>query len=104
MPKLKPGTVIPDQEEDAAINAGIADDADNPEWTKEAFANARPAREVLPAAFFEARERRGRGPGKRPAKILVSVRLSREVVSRLEAEGPGWRTRVDDILKKAVGL
>jgi uncharacterized protein (DUF4415 family) len=38
---------------------------------------------------------------KRQASIL---RLTREVVERFKADGPGWQTRMDDALKKAVGL
>lgn len=35
-------------EEEAAIQAGIASDPDNPEWTEEDFARAHPASEVVP--------------------------------------------------------
>lgn len=45
--------ILPTPEEDAAINAGIATDPDNPEWTAEDFARARPANEMLPQIFGE---------------------------------------------------
>lgn len=45
--------ILPTPEEDAAINAGIATDPDNPEWTAEDFARARPASEMLPQIFGE---------------------------------------------------
>jgi len=32
------------------------------------------------------------------------LRLSREVVDRFRADGPGWQTRMDEALKKAAGL
>jgi uncharacterized protein (DUF4415 family) len=57
---------------------------------------------MLPEAFFEARRRRG--PGRKPAKVLVSVRLSPELIERLAADGPGWRGQIDALLKKAVGI
>lgn len=37
---------------------------------------------------------------KMPAKVLVSIRLSSDVVATLRASGAGWQTRVDDILRK----
>jgi uncharacterized protein (DUF4415 family) len=32
------------------------------------------------------------------------LRLSREVVDRFKADGPGWQTRMDEAMKKAAGL
>ena len=45
---------------------------------------------------------RTRGKQKRPTKVLVSLRLERDVVERLRASGPGWQSRVNDMLRKAV--
>ncbi|MFC3703289.1 BrnA antitoxin family protein [Devosia honganensis] len=81
----------------------IAFDADNPEWTEADFQRARPAHEVLPEQVLKAFPKT-RGPQAAPKKIPVSIRLSPEVVERFKAQGPGWQTRIDDILKKAVGL
>ena len=47
--------------------------------------------------------RRGR-PKSADPKQLVSLRLDREVVERLREQGPGWQTRVNDELRKVVGL
>ncbi|MFC7557500.1 hypothetical protein ACFQU7_42690 [Pseudoroseomonas wenyumeiae] len=38
---------MPTDAEEAAIQHGIAADPENPEWTEEDFARARPAAEVL---------------------------------------------------------
>jgi uncharacterized protein (DUF4415 family) len=47
--------------------------------------------------------RRGkRGPQKAPTKKLVSLRLSPEVVEHIKAGGPGWQTRIDETLVKAI--
>jgi uncharacterized protein (DUF4415 family) len=46
--------------------------------------------------------RRVRGQQKEPVKELVSLRLDRDVTAALRATGPGWQTRVSDILRKAV--
>jgi uncharacterized protein (DUF4415 family) len=47
--------------------------------------------------------RRGRPKSSDP-KQLVSLRLDREVVERLREQGPGWQTRVNNELRKVVGL
>jgi uncharacterized protein (DUF4415 family) len=87
--------------EEARIQAGIAADPDNPEWTKQDFRRARPFAKAFPTL---AASRRVRGPQKQPTKVAVSLRLTREVVDHFKADGPGWQTRMDDALKKAAGL
>lgn len=45
--------------------------------------------------------RRGRPP--KPAserKELVSLRLSRDVVDWLRSSGPGWQTRIEELLRR----
>ena len=44
--------------------------------------------------------RRTRGPGKKPAKEQVAIRLDREIVVAFRAGGPGWQTRVNAALKQ----
>jgi uncharacterized protein (DUF4415 family) len=87
-------------EEEAAIQRGIDQDPDNPEWTAEDFGRARPASELHPEIV--AGYLRTRGKQKAPTKVLVSLRLEREVVERLRASGPGWQSRANDMLRKAV--
>lgn len=89
-------------EEEAAINAGIAKDVDNPEWTAADFKRARPAAEAVPAIVAAYRKRRG--PQKAPTKNLVSLRLDRDVLDRFRKTGKGWQGRVNKALRKAVGL
>ena len=88
-------------EEEAAIQRGIAEDPDNPELTEEDFARMRPAIEVVPD-IVEDWLRRKRGAQKAPTKVLVSLRLERDVVERLRASGRGWQSRANDMLRKAV--
>jgi uncharacterized protein (DUF4415 family) len=45
-----------------------------------------------------------RGPQKTPTKVAVSLRLTRAMVERFKAGGPGWQARMDEALKKAAGL
>ena len=48
---------------------------------------------------------RGRGrPKLDNPKRQVSLRLDPDVIERWKASGPGWQSRVNDMLRKAVGL
>jgi uncharacterized protein (DUF4415 family) len=37
-------------------------------------------------------------------KVSTTIRLDEDIVSHFRAEGPGWQTRVNAALRKAVGL
>jgi uncharacterized protein (DUF4415 family) len=76
--------------------------SDNPPWTRDELAQARPFAEVFPE--LAASIRRGRGPQKAPTKVALSIRLSRDVVEKFKAAGPGWQSRIDKALRKAAGL
>jgi len=82
-------------------------DEENPEWTDADFARARPAAEVLPgligaeAAARLLKPKRGRPP-KAVRKRAINIRLSPEVLEYFRATGPGWQTRVDEVLKSHV--
>ena len=78
-------------------------DDDNPEWTEEDFKRAKPPHEILPPHVLKVFPKT-RGAQVAPKKVPVSIRLSAEVVERFKAGGPGWQSRIDDVLKKAVGL
>lgn len=75
-------------------------DEENPEWTKEMLARSRPASE-LPQEILDAFPKT-RGSQKTAKKVPVSIRLSKEVVDHFRRQGPGWQTRIDEALKKAV--
>jgi uncharacterized protein (DUF4415 family) len=94
----KPKLIRPTPEEEAAINRGIAADADNPEWTEADFANAHRASDVVPNLVADYR-RRMRGPQKAPTKKMVALRLDRDVVERLRASGTGWQSRANAALR-----
>lgn len=71
---------------------------DNPEWTAQDFAKAKPFAAVFPE--LAASIRRGRGPNKAPTKKLVSLRLSGQVIEAYKAGGPGWQSRIDADLRR----
>lgn len=90
-----------EEEEDARITAAAESDPDNPPLTEEDFARARPADEVIPE--FMKEWRRSRGKQKAPTKQLVSMRLDRDVLDHFKRGGPGWQSRINAALRKAMG-
>ena len=69
-----------------------ADDA--PEFTEELAARA---------DFYVGGKliRRGRPKSESP-KELISIRLSPDVLAHFRASGPGWQTRIDEVLREVV--
>lgn len=37
-------------------------------------------------------------------KIKVTLRIDRDVLEHFKAGGPGWQSRINEALRKAVGL
>lgn len=77
---------------------------DNPEWTDEDFARARPAGEMHPAHVVAALVRRPIGRPSGSNKEQVTLRLDKDVIARFRQSGPGWQTKVNEALRKVVGL
>ena len=80
-------------------------DEENPEWTDEMFAQARPAREVLPEIFGKAvaaemLKPKGGRPKSAAPKVLLSVRYSPDVIEYFRATGEGWQARMDSALRE----
>ena len=92
--------IAADYGEETAINVGIARDPDAPEWTEEDWARARPAIEVDPELVEWSR--RTRGKQRAPVKELISIRLDPDITAHFRASGPGWQTRLNDTLRRAV--
>jgi uncharacterized protein (DUF4415 family) len=77
-------------------------DDDNPEWTEEDFAHARPAAEAHPPEVAAMLVRkRGRPPGSRNGsrKEQIALRVDADVLAAYRAEGPGWQTRMNEALR-----
>ena len=77
-------------------HAATRDDA--PELTAEMLAEA----EVFTGERFVRR-----GPGRPKAEVTkekISVRLDPDVLARLREAGPGWQSRINVVLRKALGL
>ncbi len=81
---------LPSDEEDAAINAGIAADPDTYELSDAEFSKLKP-------------QRLGR-PLSEQTKERITIRLSHDVVLAFRATGAGWQTRIDAALKEWLSL
>ena len=81
-------------------------DSENPEWTADDVARARPAREVLPGLFGAKTAAATVKPRGRPlaavTKERITIRLSPEVLRVFREGGAGWQTRLDAVLKNWV--
>ncbi len=81
-------------------------DADNPEWSAQDVAKARPASEVLPQLFSAKVAQQLLKPRGRPraaqTKERINIRLSPEVVQHFKAAGDGWQTRIDTALRQFI--
>jgi uncharacterized protein (DUF4415 family) len=83
------------RKKDAGASTWIDPD-DAPELTDEHFQKA---------DIYEGGRlvRRGRPPAANPKKS-ISLRVDADVLERYRASGPGWQVRMNEALRKAVGL
>jgi uncharacterized protein (DUF4415 family) len=85
-------------------DSDIVFDEENPEWTEQDFARAKPGAQILPrelvASLAPTRGRPMLAPELR--KKHVTLRLSPDVLEALRRSGLGWQSRVDDILRRAM--
>jgi uncharacterized protein (DUF4415 family) len=85
-------------------DAASVPDADNPEWSRDDFRDARPALDVVRDLFGpEAAEtvKRGRGrPAKADKKINQTLRLDVDVLDAYRQNGPGWQALMNRILRE----
>jgi uncharacterized protein (DUF4415 family) len=91
----KPKFIRNTPEEEAAIQAGIALDPENPEWTEEDFDEA-----TRPGLPFPPTLTQVQAAPKARQKVAISIRLDRDVVEKLQASGPNWQSRVNDLLRR----
>ena len=86
-----------------ATGRGWSDPDEAPAWTNEQFDRAEVAiggKVVRPAQGTLTRPR-GR-PKKPDAKVHIHIRLSPNVLRHFRAGGPGWQTRIDEVLRRWV--
>ena len=81
----------------------IDDFDDVPELTREQIRKFRPLHTMVPPevlAHLPKRKPGQRGPGKKPAKVVVAFRLDRDVADAVKASGEGYGVRVNALLRK----
>ncbi|MCV0394709.1 MAG: BrnA antitoxin family protein [Rhizobiaceae bacterium] len=73
------------------------------ELSAEDFKHFRPMKEVFPEIVEAFEKMRGqRGPQKTPTKERIGLRLDQEVVEHFRKTGPGWQSRINDVLVRHV--
>lgn len=88
-----------------SANDEVVFDEDNPEWTVEDFARARPISDLpwLAAYFPNTKVSPGRPVGSTTSeRQQVTLRLPRRVIEHFKAGGPGWQTRAIAVLEREV--
>jgi uncharacterized protein (DUF4415 family) len=75
---------------------------ENPDWTAEDFARAKPASELLPPELLAQFKKMVGRPRIENPKVPVKLRLDGDVLEALRATGPGWQTRINDMLKSKI--
>ena len=75
---------------------------DNPEWTKEMFERARPAKDVLPKSTLSQFKNKGGRPRIERPKEAIKLRIDADVVEAFRKTGPGWQTRINLMLRSAL--
>jgi uncharacterized protein (DUF4415 family) len=88
MPKLKPGTILPTPEEDAAITTAAMSDPDATPLTDAEWKSAKPLARI------------GRPPSTKPLKVPTTIRFDADVLAALKLSGKGWQTRVNEAMRE----
>ena len=79
-----------------------ADFDENPEWTEENFARARPFKEVFPEQYASWKKNKGGRPPVGHPKVHIGFRLAADVVEGVRATGRGYNARVEKVLREAL--
>ncbi len=88
--------------EEERIQKMINSDPDAPEITDEQMAEAKPFADAFPALAGNMRKSTGGRPRSANLKVPVSIRLDQDVVAKFKATGPGWQSRMNEVLRREV--
>lgn len=89
--------------EEAALQKQIAADEDAQEASDVDLAQAKSFSEAFPDLMETIRRGRGRPAVANPRK-QISLRLDGDVIDKFKSTGKGWQGRLNDALRKVVGL
>lgn len=79
------------------------EDGEVREFRKADFRRLRPAKEVLPPelyAILPKRRQGERGPGKKPVKTQITLRLAPDLIAAYRATGAGWQVRMAEAIER----
>src|SRR6202012_5015049 len=93
--------LMPTFEEGQGFTKEDWDAVDSPELTHEELRSMRPARDALEPELYAALFKK-RGPQKAPKKILISIRVSPDVIESYKSTGRACQTRIDEVLRKSL--
>jgi uncharacterized protein (DUF4415 family) len=82
------------------IQMRIAENPDDEEITDEMWAQRTTLAEAHPELAESIKRSRGRPPVEN-RKEHISLRLDPDVIAKFKATGPGWQSRINEVLKKA---
>ncbi len=99
MTRKKREIIIPSEEEDAIINAQIAADPDDFEWTEEHSFNAVSYPELL--ALHPERAKDPLFANTKPAKS-INVGIDPDIAKHFHKDGGHWKRRLNQFLREAV--
>jgi uncharacterized protein (DUF4415 family) len=91
------------EEEDAAITAAALADPDGQPLTEAQLSQFRPMAQVRPDLLRRLRGQRGPQRSK-PLKTRIALRLDPDIVEHFKKRGPGWQSRINATLRKALKL
>ena len=66
--------------------------------------SAKPFTETSPEIAQKMRKNIGGRPKSSSPKVPVSIRLDQDVVAKFKATGPGWQSRINEVLRKEAML
>ena len=75
---------------------------ENPEWTEEEFARAKPFKEGFPEYYAAWKKNKGGRPPVESPKVHIGFRLAADVVKGIRASGRGYNARVERVLREAL--
>jgi uncharacterized protein (DUF4415 family) len=91
-------------ERERDTKADWIDPDDSPEWTDEMFDRAQiSVGGVVVREATGTLTKRGRPPLGDAPKQQVTLRLPRHVLDHFKAGGPGWQTRIGEVLERHAG-
>jgi uncharacterized protein (DUF4415 family) len=75
----------------------------SPPLTKSQLAAAKPFKDMFPELAEKMRKNLGGRPPLARPKRAVSIRLDQDVIDKFKASGPGWQSRINEVLKQSAG-